>query len=119
MHLIQDMPYKFERLGDVGIFTLNGELQSEHEDDLKLLLMRAMHSIERAVLNFKSVTEIDGICLQLLNRAYCASVRLKKPLILTNVPEHYLTELFSCQTGETSGYPPHNEGIQEYTESGI
>jgi hypothetical protein len=48
------MNVTFENLGNVGVFTFNGEITSKHEDDLKIILMKAIHSIDRAILNFRS-----------------------------------------------------------------
>lgn len=84
------MDFSFEQVGSVGIFILRGELTSDCEDGLKLVLMKAIHSMDRGVLNFKEVTLIDHKCLQLIKQAYAASVRIKNPLILTEVPQNYL-----------------------------
>lgn len=84
------MELTFEQIGEIGIFNFSGELTQEHEDNLKITLMKAIHSIDRAVLNFKKVTRIDRKCLQLLKQAYLTSVRLHNPLILINLQENYL-----------------------------
>jgi len=84
------MDFSFEQVGSVGIFILKGELTKDCEDGLKLVLMKAIHSMDRGVLNFKEVTRIDHKCLQLIRQAYTASVRIKNPLILTEVPQNYL-----------------------------
>lgn len=91
------MEYTFEQSGRVGIFTFTGELTSKYEDNLKLLLMKAIHSIDKAVLNFKSVSNIDLKCLQLIRTAYCTSVRLKNPIILTEIPRNHLPQIFNCR----------------------
>ncbi len=105
MNSIKTMSYKFEQSGNIGIFDLNGELSSEHENDLSALLLKAIYGIERAVLNLKEVTKISTSCLQLLNRGYCTSLRLKRPIILTAVPKRYISGLYNCDTGECTGYP--------------
>jgi len=84
------MDFSFEQVGSVGILILRGALTRDCEDGLKLVLMRAIHSMDRGVLNFKEVTRIDHKCLQLIKQAYTASVRIKNPLILTEVPQDYL-----------------------------
>jgi anti-anti-sigma regulatory factor len=84
------MDFAFEQVGSVGIFILKGELTGDSEDVLKIVLMKAIHSMDRGVLNFKEVTRIDHKCLQLIKQAYAASVRLKTPLILTEVPQNYV-----------------------------
>ena len=98
---MEKINFTFEQFGNVGIFNLTGELTAEHEDELNLLLMRAIHRNGRAVLNLKKVTRIDLICLKLLEKAYCASIRLKNPIILTELPKHYSSELFNLQTADT------------------
>ena len=91
------MNYTYEQSGSVGIFTFTGDLTSKYEDSLKLLLMKAIHSIDRAVLNFKSVSSIDLKCQQLIRTAYYTSVRLKNPMILTEIPENHLSQIFNCR----------------------
>jgi hypothetical protein len=85
--------FKFEQVGRVGIFNLRGELAGDCEDCLKIVLMKAIHSMDRAVLNFRKVAWIDPKCLQLISQAYLTSVRLKNPLILTGVPQNYLSDM--------------------------
>ena len=92
------MDVSIENLGNVGIFTFTGELTSKHEDDLKIFLMRAIHGIDRAVLNFRRVTRIDFVCRQLLRKAYCTSVKLKNPIIMTELPRNCMSEIFHCGT---------------------
>ncbi len=92
------MDYSFEQSDGIGIYTFRGELNSTHEDKLKMVLMRAIHSFERVVLNFKGVRRIDFECLKLLQRAYCTSVRLRNPVIMTYVPTLYLPDIFNCET---------------------
>lgn len=107
--------FTFEQFNNVGIFNLSGELTAEHEDELKLLLMRAIHSMDRAVLNLKKVTRIDMTCFNLLRKAYCTSLRLKSPIILTEVPRTYITEIYKCDISDTS----ETDWEQEYHESTI
>jgi anti-anti-sigma regulatory factor len=90
------MEIVFEQHGTTGIFNFNGTVTMGHESDLKNLLIKAIHSMDRAVLNFKNVTKIDEQCRNLLKTAYCTSLRLRNPLILTNVPKAYLPDLFNC-----------------------
>jgi anti-anti-sigma regulatory factor len=85
--------FTFEQVGTVGVFTFRGELTVYHEDTLKMVLMKAIHSMDRGVLNFKKVTQIDLKCLQLIKQAYLTSIRLKNPLILTEVPQNYLVAI--------------------------
>ncbi len=93
---LESMEVNFRQHDNVGIFTFHGELTDLHTENLQLILIRAIHGIDRAVLNFKTVTRIDTSCLKLLRTAYCTSLRLKNPLILTEVPEHCLPDLFGC-----------------------
>jgi anti-anti-sigma regulatory factor len=85
--------FTFEQVGRVGIFILRGELTGDCEDSLNIVLMKAIHSMDRAVLNFKKVARIDPKCLQLIRQAYFTSVRMKNPLILTDVPKNYLSDM--------------------------
>ncbi len=98
------MKVTFEDFGNVGVFTFNGEITSKHEDDLKIILMKAIHGIDRAILNFKKVSKIDLRCIQLFNRAYCTSIRLKNPIILTEIPGNYLPEIFNCRITDNINY---------------
>ncbi|RJQ54043.1 MAG: hypothetical protein C4526_05465 [Nitrospiraceae bacterium] len=84
------MELTIEHIGTVGIFNFSGELTREHEDNLKIALMRAIHSLDRAVLNFKKVKLIDLRCMQLLKQAYLTSVRLRNPLIMINLQENHM-----------------------------
>ncbi len=90
------MKVKHESFENVGIFTISGDIRSEHEDNLKLLLMKAVHGLNRSVLNFRDVNKINRNCLKLLNNAYCTSLRLKNPIIMTEIPETYQPDIFSC-----------------------
>jgi anti-anti-sigma regulatory factor len=89
-----DMQY--EENGDVGIYNLSGRLTTEREDDLKLLLMKALYRTDRAVVNLRDVTTIDHSCIRLLNKAYCTSIRLKSPIIITGAPQEYVDWIFEC-----------------------
>lgn len=95
------MNVSFEELGKIGIFTFRGELTTGQEDDLQMLLMKAIHGIERSVLNFRKVTKIDITCREILRRAYCTSVRLKNPIIMTEIPKSYLPEILNCSADNT------------------
>lgn len=106
----KNINFTFKQFDNVGIFNLFGELTAEYQDELKLLLMRAIYGMDRAVLNLKKVTSIDFTCLNLLRNAYCASIRLKNPLILTEVPVIYLNEIYTCETintPETNRFPEY------------
>lgn len=92
----------FEQCGKIGIFSFSGELTNEHKDDLNMLLMRAIHSIDHAVLNFSKVKLIDLPSLMLIKKAYYTSLRLKSPLIMTEVPAKYEKELFDDKSADRS-----------------
>ena len=94
------MEVTFEQVGTIGIFKFRGKLTGDHEENLKLILMRAIHSIDRAVLNFKKVTWIDLKCLQLVKQAYLTSVRLKNPLILIEVPKSCSSDMVNARNGQ-------------------
>jgi anti-anti-sigma regulatory factor len=96
--------YSFEQNDNVGIFSFINEITSAQEDDLKIVLMRAVYSIDRAVLNFKRVSRIDRSCITLLRKAYCTSLRLKNPIILTEIPDKYISELFDCDDSQIGSF---------------
>lgn len=102
--MINKITYTFEQCGTVGVFRLKGSISTDSEDDLKLLLMKAIHGVERCVLNLKDVTSVDARCLRLLKNAYCTSLRLKNPIILTDVPPAFASELYRCDTAEASAF---------------
>lgn len=107
--------FTFEQFNNVGIFNLIGDLSAEHEDELKLLLMRAIHGMDRAVLNLKKVTSIDITCFSLLRKAYCTSLKLKSPIIITEVPPHYISEIYKCDISDTV----ETERNLDYQESAV
>ncbi len=93
--------YTYEQLGSVGVFNLTGELTLDNEDDLKLILMRAIHGNDRAVLNLRKVTRLDRHCVHLLKKGYCTSLRLRRPIILTKVPRDCMKDICNCDVSET------------------
>lgn len=112
MILSTSLHYTFEKLGNIGVFAFSGKLTGHNKNDLEALLMRAIHSLDRAVLNFKSVSKIEHSCLNLLKMAYVASLRMKNPLILTEVPGEYQKELMSCEMGNI--HMPHvDKGVTD------
>ncbi len=84
----------FEKKEGFGIFTFGSDLTKKSEKDLNLILMRAIHGIDRTVLNMRDVVKIDVACMKLLIKAYRTSLRLKKPLIVTGLSKEYQRELF-------------------------
>ncbi|RJQ23268.1 MAG: hypothetical protein C4560_00940 [Nitrospiraceae bacterium] len=84
---------EFEQFDSVGVFTFCGELTREYEDELKLVLMRAIHGIDRSVLKFNNVRRIDRKCTRLLKQAYRTSIRLKSPFIITGLSGTLLAKL--------------------------
>lgn len=107
--------FTFEQFNNVGIFNLIGELSAEHEDELKLLLMRAIHGVDRAVLNMNKVTSIDITCFSLIRKAYCTSLRLKNPIIITDIPGNYMTEIYKCDISDMV----ETERNSDYQESAV
>lgn len=96
MMLQTKIDLQYENSGGVGIFSLSGELTGDREDDLKLVLMRALYSTERAVIDFKNVSIIDDSCITLLKNAYCTSVRLRSPIIMTGISPQCAETIFEC-----------------------
>jgi anti-anti-sigma regulatory factor len=79
------MKYTFEEMGHLGIYKFQGELTSECERDLLLILMRAFYKYEQIVIDFHNVKKIDHVCVRLLNKAYLTSKRFKRPFILNGI----------------------------------
>jgi len=113
------MKIKHESFENVGIFTIIGDISSEHEDNLKMLLMKAVNGISRPVLNLRGVNKISSNCLKLLNKAYCTSLRLKNPIIMTEVPEMYLPEIFSCKSLHSDVVRFNNKTKRDSGKSGV
>ena len=107
------MKVKHESFEKVGIFTISGDISSKHEDNLKLLLMKAVHGVYRSVLNFRGVNRINRKCLKLLNKAYCTSLRLKNPIIMTEIPAAYLPDIFSCGSLYSDGVSLNNKTTKD------
>jgi ABC-type transporter Mla MlaB component len=101
--MTKKIQYIYEEFSNTGVFYISGDLTDEQEDELQLLLMRAIHSLDRAVLNLEKVTKIKPGSLALLRNAYCTSIRLKNPLILTQIPENYISEIYNCEIAGPSG----------------
>lgn len=77
--------FKNKPSGDIGIYTVNGEITIENQDELALILMKAIHGMDFAIFDLSGVTRIDTVCCRLLDKAYNISARFKKPLILTGI----------------------------------
>ncbi len=91
--------FRFEKSGDFGVLTFDGELTAEHAGGLKEALMVSLDNAEHVVVNFEKVTEIDGHCLRLFSMTRRKSARLKKCLTLTGArPEIFkkTMELIGC-----------------------
>ncbi len=71
--------------GGIGILTLDGKLTSEHQDELKTLLMKALHNFDHIVLNLGRVASIDLTCNDLLCSAYKKSIELDKSMRLVGI----------------------------------
>jgi len=89
--------YEVQKLNNVSIFNLYGDLSSEQESELNLLLMRAIHGNDRAVVNLKHITGADTACLIMLRDAYTASRRIKNPIIFTGVRKEYEEDILSLE----------------------
>ncbi len=92
MTVTKGIDYTFEQVMHVGIFSLKGELTGDCADELKLILMRAIHSTDRSVLSLKDVTAIDQTCRALIRNAYCVSLRMKSSLIIIDSDESLITD---------------------------
>jgi anti-anti-sigma regulatory factor len=90
--------YEVQKLNDVSIFNLYGELSEEHESELNLLLMRAIHGVDRAVVNLKHVTAVDAPCLIMLRDAYTASRRVRNPLMFIGMRKEYEGDIVNLES---------------------
>ncbi|MCL4456681.1 MAG: STAS domain-containing protein [Nitrospirae bacterium] len=91
--------FRFEKSGDFGVLTFDGELTAEHAGGLKEALMVSLDNAEHVVVDFEKVTEIDEDCLQLFSTTCGRLARLKKCLTLTGAcPEIFkkTTELIEA-----------------------
>lgn len=73
--------FKYEQYENVGIFTFVNDISDPYLDELKDLLMQSIEKMDRVVLNFRSEIKIDQRAREMFKSAYCASERLKKPVI--------------------------------------
>jgi anti-anti-sigma factor len=69
--------FKFEKAGDFGILSFDGELTAQHADRLKEALMVSLDNAEHVVVNFEKVSEIDVDCLFLFYTTWGMLARLK------------------------------------------
>jgi anti-anti-sigma regulatory factor len=113
------MKVKHESFEHVGIFIISGDMNSDHEDNLKLLLMKAVNGVNRSVLNLRGVNRISSNCLKLLNKAYCTSLRLKNPIIMTEIHETYQSEIFSCKSLNRDVVRPKNKSKNDSGKIGV
>ncbi|UCH82219.1 MAG: hypothetical protein JSW20_06180 [Nitrospiraceae bacterium] len=91
------MKVRHESSEHIEIFYLSGDINTDSEDNLKLLLMKAVHSLNRSVINFRDITYINHKSLKLLNKAYHTSIRLNNKIIMTEIPRNYISEIFYCE----------------------
>ena len=89
--------YEIQKLNNVSVFNLYGELSAEHESELNLLLMRAIHGEDRAVVNLKHITAADTACLTMLRDAYTASQRIRNPLIFIGMRKEYEEDILTLE----------------------
>lgn len=93
--------FRFEKSGNFGVLTFDGELTAEHAGGLKEALMVSLDNAEHVLVDFEKVTEIDADCLQLFSTTCGRLARLKKRLTLTGVcPEIFkkTTELIESNS---------------------
>ena len=108
---------QYEKTGGVGICSISGRLTAEQEDELKMVLMKALYSTKRAVIRLKEITKIDPCCLKLLRNAYCTSLRLKSPIIMTGIPEEYAEIIFQCSKKEERDFHVVTDHPLNYAEN--
>ncbi len=79
------LSFRFEKTGDFGMLTFNGELTVQNVDRLKEALMVSLSNAEHVVVNFEKVSKIDEDCLCLFYSTSGILSRLKKHLTLIGV----------------------------------
>lgn len=82
------MNFTFEKSGDVGILTFDGELDAGRIDELKAALMLSMNNAGHIILNFEKVTRLDDSCFKLLCSAHQISAKLNKRMTFASFSPH-------------------------------
>lgn len=74
--------FRFERSGDIGLLSLNGDLGMHCFEDLMAVLMSSLGNSEHLVIDLKHVKAFDQSFMRLLCVACRTSSKLKKRLTL-------------------------------------
>jgi|GEM_PF-6459729 anti-anti-sigma regulatory factor len=77
------MNFGFEKNGDIGVISFEGDLSSRHIDDIRSVLLLSMSSTNRIVLRLDDATNVDSSCMQMFCRTIRASKKLFKTIIMT------------------------------------
>ncbi|MEW6739359.1 MAG: STAS domain-containing protein [Nitrospirota bacterium] len=97
--------FRFEKTGDFGILTFDGEITAQHADRLKEALMVSLDNAEHVVVNFEKVSEIDVDCLCLFYTTWGMLARLKKRLTLTGINPEMYKRIEGLMSGDMSSIP--------------
>lgn len=83
---VEAMSFRMDKQGYLGELVLDGDLTHDKADKLKLLLMRALASVDQLVLNLESVKRIDPPCGSLIGSIARISKGMNKSLIIRGRP---------------------------------
>lgn len=76
------MNFRFDRYCNIGVFTFVGTIHRRYMKDLKMLLMHALDTMDRIVLNFGKDVEIEREFRELIGSACRISKSMDKPFIM-------------------------------------
>jgi hypothetical protein len=96
--------FRFDKYGNIGVFTFVGKIDKRFIKDIKVLLMHSLESMDRVVLNFGKEVVIDTDFRNLIERACRISKRMGKPFIMNGyglkVPDGALHNAAAIYTDE-------------------
>jgi anti-anti-sigma regulatory factor len=72
------MNFTYDRIGEVGVLTFQGNLLGKYVNDLKEALMISIDNSHHIVLHLEKVSHIDYYCLQTIFSACRVALKLKK-----------------------------------------
>ena len=70
---------------NVGVLTIEGNIDIQNAGELKSSLIKALHTVEKVFVNVEHVSDIDISCLELFCSAHRSSVRIQKTFAFSSV----------------------------------
>lgn len=80
---------KVEDQRDVCVLNLDGELTTQHANELHTALVRSLDSVNHVKLNLEKVTDADLSCLQLFCSANLTFMKTGKRITVSNCSESF------------------------------